>query len=40
MNADGDNPFLTKNLPNADDAFGSSMNDNPDIDPDENEVPF
>ena len=40
MNADGDNPFLTKNLPNADEAFGSSMNDNPDIDPDENEVPF
>ncbi len=40
MNADGDNPFLTKNLPNADEAFGSAMNDNPDIDPDENEVPF
>jgi len=40
MNADGDNPFLTKNLPNADEAFGSTMNDNPDIDPDENEVPF
>ena len=40
MNADGDNPFLTKNLPNADEAFGSALNDNPDIDPDENEVPF
>ena len=40
MNADGDNPFLTKNLPNADEAFGSTMNDNPDFDPDENEVPF
>ncbi len=40
MNVDGDNPFLTKNLPNADEAFGSTMNDNPDFDPDENEVPF
>jgi len=40
MNADGENPFLTKNLPNADEAFGSAMNDNPDLDPDDNEVPF
>ncbi len=40
MNADGDNPFITKNLPNADEAFGSSMNDNPDLDTDDNEVPF
>ncbi|MGB5647935.1 MAG: replicative DNA helicase [Muriicola sp.] len=40
MNADGDNPFITKNLPNADEAFGSAMNDNPDLDADDNEVPF
>jgi replicative DNA helicase len=40
MNADGENPFITKNLPSADDAFGSSMNDNPDLEPDDNEVPF
>ncbi|MBT8281680.1 MAG: replicative DNA helicase [Muriicola sp.] len=40
MNADGENPFITKNLPNADEAFGSSLNDNPDLDPDDNEVPF
>ncbi|MCW5517300.1 replicative DNA helicase [Muriicola sp. Z0-33] len=41
MNADGDNPFMTKNLPDADEAFGSAMNDNPDLDPDDNnEVPF
>lgn len=38
MNANEDNPFITKNLPNADEAFGSSMNE--DIDPDESDVPF
>lgn len=39
MNDGDENPFATKNLPSADDAFGSSMNNdlNPD---DENEVPF
>ncbi len=39
MNTGDENPFATKNLPSADDAFGSSMNDdfNPD---DENDVPF
>ncbi len=40
MNADEDNPFLTKNLPGPDDAFGSSMNDDPDLDQDDNDVPF
>ena len=39
MNANEDNPFITKNLPNANDAFGSSMNDNPGFDED-NDVPF
>jgi replicative DNA helicase len=39
MNADEDNPFLTKNLPDADQAFGSSLNDDPDLDQDD-EVPF
>ncbi|MGB3145229.1 MAG: replicative DNA helicase [Maribacter sp.] len=39
MNANEDNPFITKNLPNANDAFGSSMNDNPDFEED-NDVPF
>lgn len=38
MNANEDNPFITKNLPNVDEAFGSSMNE--DNDPDENDVPF
>ncbi len=39
MNADEENPFLTKNLPDANQAFGSSMNDN--LDPeDDNDVPF
>ncbi|MEJ1223899.1 replicative DNA helicase [Sediminicola sp. 1XM1-17] len=38
MNANEDNPFITKNLPNADEAFGSSMND--DMDMDDSEVPF
>ena len=40
MNADQDNPFLTKNLPHPDDAFGSSLNDDPDADQDDNDVPF
>ena len=39
MNDGDDNPFATKNLPDANEAFGSSMNDNPEIDPD-NDVPF
>ncbi|WP_340203398.1 replicative DNA helicase [Ascidiimonas sp. W6] len=38
MNDGEENPFLTKNLPSADEAFGSSMND--EFDPDDNEVPF
>jgi len=38
MNADDDNPFITKNLPNANEAFGSSMND--DSMQDDNDVPF
>ncbi|MBD0851189.1 replicative DNA helicase [Maribacter arenosus] len=38
MNAADENPFLTKNLPDADEAFGSSMND--DFNPDDNDVPF
>jgi replicative DNA helicase len=39
MNTGDENPFATRNLPSADDAFGSSMNNdfNPD---DENDVPF
>ncbi|CAZ97168.1 replicative DNA helicase [Zobellia galactanivorans] len=38
MNENEDNPFITKNLPDANQAFGSSMNDlNPD---DDNDVPF
>ena len=40
MNADEDNPFLTRNLPGPDDAFGSAMNDDPDLDQDDNDVPF
>ncbi|WP_423998578.1 replicative DNA helicase [Maribacter sp. IgM3_T14_3] len=39
MNANEENPFATKNLPSADDAFGSSMNSSPDLDED-NDVPF
>ena len=39
MNANEENPFITKNLPSADDAFGSSMNNNPDFEED-NDVPF
>ncbi len=38
MNADEDNPFVTKNLPNANEAFGSSMNN--DGSQDDNDVPF
>ncbi|RKR12131.1 primary replicative DNA helicase [Maribacter vaceletii] len=37
MNEDDDNPFITKNLPNANEAFGSSMNDGT---PEDNDVPF
>ena len=37
MNSDGENPFVTPNLPNADEAFGSAMNS--DDDPD-NDIPF
>ncbi|WP_299429530.1 replicative DNA helicase [uncultured Maribacter sp.] len=37
MNEDDDNPFITKNLPNANEAFGSSMNDGA---PEDNDVPF
>lgn len=39
MNADEDNPFVTKNLPDAKEAFGSSLNDNPDLEED-NDLPF
>ncbi len=38
MNVDGENPFVAKSFPSADEAFGSAMND--DVDPDDNEVPF
>jgi replicative DNA helicase len=38
MNANEENPFTTKNLPDADHAFGSSLNDGPD--PDDSDVPF
>jgi replicative DNA helicase len=38
MNDGEENPFATKNLPNADQAFGSSMNNAPDFD--DNDVPF
>jgi replicative DNA helicase len=34
-----DNPFITKNLPSANEAFGSHMNDE-DVDDDEGDVPF
>ncbi len=40
MNANEDNPFLTKNLPDPNEAFGSAMNEDPDLDPEDNEVPF
>ncbi|WP_343488383.1 replicative DNA helicase [Allomuricauda sp. d1] len=39
MNADEENPFITKNLPDVNEAFGSTMND--DESPDEdNDIPF
>ncbi|WP_281542828.1 replicative DNA helicase [Maribacter aestuarii] len=39
MNANEENPFLTKNLPSTDEAFGSSLNDG--LGPeDDNDVPF
>ena len=37
MNSDEQNPFITPNLPSADEAFGSAMNQD---DPDDNDVPF
>lgn len=37
MNANEENPFTTKNLPSADDAFGSSMNQGM---PEDDDVPF
>ena len=39
MNAYEENPFLTKNLPSTDEAFGSSLNDGFDSE-DDNDVPF
>jgi len=39
MNEGKENPFVTKNLPDASEAFGSSLNDNPDYEED-NDVPF
>ncbi|MBD0777727.1 replicative DNA helicase [Maribacter sp. ANRC-HE7] len=38
MNAEDENPFITKNLPDANEAFGSSMNE--DFNPNDNDVPF
>lgn len=38
MNAGDENPFMTKKFPSADEAFGSSMNDN--FNPNDNDVPF
>ncbi|KAG1654363.1 Replicative DNA helicase [Nymphon striatum] len=38
MNDGDDNPFVTKGLPSADEAFGSSMNDG--LPEDDNDVPF
>jgi replicative DNA helicase len=40
MNTDGDNPFAARSFPDANEAFGSAMNDHPDPDPDDNDVPF
>ena len=38
MNANEENPFITQNLPNPNEAFGSAMNDGgPE---DDNDVPF
>ncbi len=39
MNEDDENPFLTQNLPNADEAFGSTMNDGENLEED-NDIPF
>lgn len=39
MNDGDDNPFVTKDLPSANEAFGSSMNDGSNMDED-NDVPF
>ena len=39
MNDGDDNPFVTKNLPDANQAFGSSMNDGSNLEED-NDVPF
>lgn len=39
MNGDDENPFTTKNLPSADEAFGSAMNDGG-YSPDDDDVPF
>jgi len=39
MNADGENPFIAKSFPSADEAFGSAINDD-DPDADDNDVPF
>ncbi|PIF00602.1 MAG: replicative DNA helicase [Maribacter sp.] len=38
MNAEDENPFITKNLPDANEAFGSSMNEG--FDPNDSDVPF
>ncbi len=39
MNANEDNPFITKNLPDANEAFGSAMNEGSNLEED-NDVPF
>ncbi|PHQ60771.1 MAG: hypothetical protein COC08_06870 [Maribacter sp.] len=38
LNNGNENPFITKNLPNIDEAFGSSLNN--DVNPDDSDVPF
>ncbi|TRZ41570.1 replicative DNA helicase [Robertkochia solimangrovi] len=38
MNSGDDNPFITRDLPSADEAFGSSLNN--DFNPDDDDVPF
>lgn len=40
MNTDGDNPFAARKFPDTREAFGSAMNEHPDPDPDDNDVPF
>jgi len=40
MNAQEDNPFLAKDLPSADDAFGSDLSSDPDQDEGDNNIPF